>query len=133
MLISELAAATNKTAPTLRFYETAGVLPEPPRTRGRYRDYPETAIGRVRLIRSLQSADLTLDEIATVIHILDNITPPRSTDVALVEATMARIDAHLDTLCRMRRELVTLVTEAATRTPPRCARRTPDQSYRINT
>ena len=68
MLISELAAATNETARTLRFYETAGVLPEPPRTCGRYRDYPDTAIARVRLIRSLQSGDLTLDEIATVVE-----------------------------------------------------------------
>ena len=133
MLISELAAATNETARTLRFYETAGVLPEPPRTCGRYRDYPDTAIARARLIRSLQSGDLTLDEIATVIHILDTRNPPSSTDVALVEATMARIDAHLDTLCRMRRELVTLVAETATRTPRGAPRRAPDQTYRINT
>ncbi|MDH3296545.1 MAG: MerR family transcriptional regulator, partial [Acidimicrobiia bacterium] len=54
MLISELATATNETARTLRFYENAGVLPKPPRTRGSYRDYPDTAIARVRFIHSLQ-------------------------------------------------------------------------------
>lgn len=133
MLISELATATNETPRTLRFYETAGVLPEPPRTRGRYRDYPETAIGRVRLIRSLQSADLTLDEIATVIHIVDSTRPPCSTDLALVETTMARIDAHLDTLARMHRELATLLGPTATRRPHGTPRRTPSQTDRINT
>ena len=133
MLISELAAATNETPRTLRFYESAGVLPEPPRTRGRYRDYPDTAIARVRLIRSLQSADLTLDEIATVIRILDSTNPPCSTDLALVETTMARIDAHLDTLARMRRELATLLGPTATRRPHETLRTTPSQTKRINT
>lgn len=125
MLISELASATNETARTLRFYETAGVLPDPPRTRGSYRDYPDTAVHRVRFIRSLRCADLTLDEIATVIHILDSTRLPCSTDLALVATTMARIDAHLDTLDRIRRELATLVDPAANRKQRGTPRRTP--------
>jgi DNA-binding transcriptional MerR regulator len=39
MLIGELAARTGTTAKALRFYEQAGVLPEPARTSAGYRDY----------------------------------------------------------------------------------------------
>lgn len=132
MLISELAAATNETAKTLRFYETAGVLTEPPRTRGRYRDYPETAISRVQFIRSLQSADLVLAEIAAITQILDSTSPPDSTDVALLAATMARMDAHIDTLNRTRGELTTLVAQTASRENDQRPRKTPSQAARIN-
>lgn len=133
MLISELATATNETPRTLRFYEAAGVLPKPPRTRGGYRDYPDSAVASVRFIRSLQCADLTLDEIATVIHVLERARPPSSTDMVLLVATMARIDTHLDTLTRMHRELATLLGPTATRRHHRTHRRTPGETDHINT
>ena len=133
MLISELATATNETPRTLRFYEAAGVLPKPPRTRGGYRDYPASAIARVRFIRSLQRVDLTLDEIATVTRVLDSTSPPCSTDMVLLETTMGRIDNHLDILARMHRELATLLDPTATRRPDGTHRRTPSQTDRLNT
>ena len=117
MLISELATATNETTKTLRFYETAGVLPEPPRTSGSYRDYPHTAIARVRFIRSLQGADLSLDEIATVLDIVDSTRSPGSTDLALIESTLVRIDTHLDTLTSTRREFAELLDPTTATTP----------------
>ena len=132
MLISELATATNETHRTLRSYEAAGVLPKPPRTRGGYRDYPDSAVARVRFIRSLQCADLTLDEIATVTHVLDSASPPCSAGMVLLEATMAGIDTHLDTLARMHRELATLLGPTATRRPDGTHRRTTSQTDRIN-
>jgi DNA-binding transcriptional MerR regulator len=39
MLIGELAARTGTTAKALRFYEQAGMLPEPARTSAGYGDY----------------------------------------------------------------------------------------------
>ncbi|WP_457757817.1 MerR family DNA-binding transcriptional regulator [Streptomyces mirabilis] len=40
MRIGELASVSGLTAKTIRFYEQAGLLPDPPRTPGGYRDYP---------------------------------------------------------------------------------------------
>jgi DNA-binding transcriptional MerR regulator len=39
MRIGELAAACGVTAKTIRFYEQAGLLPEPVRTADGYREY----------------------------------------------------------------------------------------------
>ena len=117
MLISELARATNETPRTLRFYEAAGLLPEPPRTTGNYRDYPDATVDDIHFIRSLQSAGLTLDDIASIAHLRHNPRPLDSTDLALVAATMARIDTHLDTLRRTRQDLDALTDQTKTEHP----------------
>ncbi|GGN89295.1 hypothetical protein GCM10011579_084000 [Streptomyces albiflavescens] len=59
MRTGELAAASGLTAKTIRFYEQAGLLPEPPRTSGGYRDYPPQATQRLAFIREAQAAGLT--------------------------------------------------------------------------
>jgi DNA-binding transcriptional MerR regulator len=46
MKISELASRTGTTTKTLRFYEDAGLLPEPDRTPNGYRVYDDGAIVR---------------------------------------------------------------------------------------
>ena len=56
MLIGELAKRTGTTAKTLRFYEDEGLLPEPTRTSGGYRDYPAESADRVEFIRGAQQA-----------------------------------------------------------------------------
>ena len=43
MLIGDLAARAGLSAKAIRFYEQAGLLPQPPRTPGGYRDYPPGA------------------------------------------------------------------------------------------
>ncbi len=53
MRIGELAAASGITAKTIRFYEQEGLMPEPARTPGGYRDYSDDHIARLRFIRSV--------------------------------------------------------------------------------
>ncbi len=117
MLISALARATDETPRTLRFYEAAGLLPEPPRTTGNYRDYPGHTVDDIHFIRSLQTAGLTLDDIASIAHLRHNPQPLDSTDLALVAAAMARIDTRLDTLRRTRQDLDALTDQTQTEHP----------------
>lgn len=51
MRTGALASASGLTAKTIRFYEQAGLLPEPPRTASGYRDYPPQAAHRLAFIR----------------------------------------------------------------------------------
>ncbi len=60
MRIGELAARSGLTAKTIRFYEQAGVLPEPARQPSGYRSYDDTALDRLRFVRAAQAAGLTL-------------------------------------------------------------------------
>ncbi len=123
MLISELARATNETPRTLRFYEAAGLLPETPRTAGNYRDYPAGAVDDVHFIRCLQGAGLTLSDIASIVYLRHNPQPLNSPDAALLAATIASIDTHVDTLRRSRQGLGTLTQQTQVeRSAPRAGR-----------
>lgn len=119
MRISELADATHETTRTIRFYEASGLLPAPTRTPGGYRDYDPCAIEQIHFIRALQSAGLTLADIATLVHIRDSDQPTSPSDAALLEAATAKLDATLDTLTNMRRHLTALATRTVDITPTR--------------
>jgi DNA-binding transcriptional MerR regulator len=56
MLIGALAARAGLSAKTIRFYEQAGLLPEPPRTPAGYRDYPPAMLARLSFIGQAQAA-----------------------------------------------------------------------------
>lgn len=71
MRIGELAARSGTTTKTIRFYEQAGLLPEPTRTPSGYRDYGSEFIDRLTFIRRAQAAGLTLREIGQVLAIHD--------------------------------------------------------------
>lgn len=65
MRISELAELLGLSCDTIRFYEKRGLLNEQHfiRQSNGYRDYSETAISRLQLIKQGQAAGLTLTEI----------------------------------------------------------------------
>jgi DNA-binding transcriptional MerR regulator len=60
--ISELAARTGFSPPTLRYYERIGVLPAPRRTAGGYRVYEDRAVERLRFVARAKSLGLSLEE-----------------------------------------------------------------------
>ncbi|WP_432008840.1 heavy metal-responsive transcriptional regulator [Streptomyces bacillaris] len=117
MRIGDLAAATGTTTKTLRFYEQAGLLADPPRTSGGYRDYPAHTPTRVAFIRSAQAAGLSLAEIRDVLAIRDGGQPPCTHVTALLARHLADVEhriAELETTRAMLREL----THTASATDP---------------
>ncbi|MFF2511831.1 MerR family transcriptional regulator [Streptomyces sp. NPDC058086] len=70
MRIGELARATGTTARALRHYEQAGLISSERASNG-YRIYAERAVVRVRNIRYLLSAGLTLDDVRVFLSCLD--------------------------------------------------------------
>ena len=67
--IGELAAKTGVTAKTIRFYETAGVLPAPVRGASGYRLYRRDAADLLQFIKQARGLDLTLAEIKELMAI----------------------------------------------------------------
>jgi MerR family transcriptional regulator, copper efflux regulator len=61
MRIGELASQAGTTAKAVRFYESVGLLPAPPRTSNGYRDYTTADMERLRLLVGLRSLNLPLD------------------------------------------------------------------------
>lgn len=62
MTIGRLAEAAGVPTDTVRYYERRGLLAEPRRTAGGYRDYDEGALRRLRALRRAQALGFTLDE-----------------------------------------------------------------------
>ena len=63
MKIGALARKTGTTAETIRYYERTGLLEEPPRTAGNYRDYGPTELARLRFIRRARDLGFTMAEV----------------------------------------------------------------------
>lgn len=63
MMIGELAASLGVSTKTLRLYEDRGLIPAPSRGGNGYRIYLPEAVLRARLVVSLRSLGLPLDEI----------------------------------------------------------------------
>lgn len=69
MRTSELAERAGVSTETLRYYERRGLLHEPPRTAGGYRDYPAAAVGILRFVKRAQELGFTLDEVAELLQL----------------------------------------------------------------
>jgi Hg(II)-responsive transcriptional regulator len=109
MRTSELAGRAGVHSETLRYYERRGLLTEPPRTPGGYRDYPDAAVELLRFIKRAQELGFTLDEVEELLH-LDG-GGPEGCDAAraLAEARKADLEARIADLQRMRDSLAELV------------------------
>jgi DNA-binding transcriptional MerR regulator len=108
MKIGDLAAASGTTPKTIRFYEQAGVLPEPGRTASGYRDYGPEFVDRLAFVRRAQAAGLSLREIRQVLAIHDRGDVPcghvrgvlteRLDTVRAQIAELLTLETHLETL-----------------------------------
>jgi MerR family transcriptional regulator, copper efflux regulator len=63
MRIKEVAERSGFSAPTLRYYEEIGLLPEPARTAAGYRTYDESTVERLAFIARAKQLGCSLEEI----------------------------------------------------------------------
>lgn len=69
MRIGELASRAGVPVSTVRYYERRGLLREPPRYSSGYRDYPRSAVERLRAIKHAQNLGFTLREARELIEL----------------------------------------------------------------
>jgi DNA-binding transcriptional MerR regulator len=110
--IGELAKRANVSAKAIRFYESSGLLPDPPRTPSGYRQYRDDDLERLLFIKSAQRFGLTLDEISEVIAFRERGEPPCEYVVEVVKREIADLDGRIRELRSLRRELIALVDRA---------------------
>lgn len=120
MQIGELAAATGTTTKTLRFYETAGLLPPPSRTHSGYRDYPEDMVSRLGFIRRGQSAGLTLAQIREILHLRDDGEPPCQHVENLLAGRLETLDRQIADLLELRETVAGLHEASRSADPALC-------------
>ncbi|MBG6185625.1 DNA-binding transcriptional MerR regulator [Arthrobacter sp. CAN_A214] len=121
MRIGELANATGTTTKTLRFYESAGLMPIPPRTSSGYRDYPSDTVHRIAFIRRGQSAGLTLAQIGEILHIRDGGNAPCAHVKSLLSERLKELDHQIADLLALRETVQSLHSASLTIEPAACA------------
>src|SRR5579859_1867560 len=89
--IGELARRTGVASTALRYYEKAGLLPEPRRSSSGYRAYEPEVVPRLAFIRAAQAVGLSVAEIREIIAIRDGGAPPCAHVLALVERHRADV------------------------------------------
>jgi DNA-binding transcriptional MerR regulator len=97
MQIGELSDTAGVPIDTIRFYEKRGLLNGQHfiRKENRYRDYAETAVDRLRLIRQAQMIGLTLSEICQFIDAWESDALTLEQKVAFLEHKIEDIDARI--------------------------------------
>ncbi len=120
MLIGELADHTGVSTKALRFYERQGLVPEPARTEGGYRDYSDATVGRVVFIKDAQAAGFTLSQIGEILAIRDQGEAPCGHVSTLVEQRLADVEQRLAELRGVRAQLRDIAARSIELDPDDC-------------
>ncbi len=109
MRIGQVAKHAGVNVETIRFYERKGLIAQPLRLNGGYRQYPKDAVAKIRFIKRAKELGFSLAEIAELLSLQTN---PRATcaDVKQrAEAKILAIQERVKGLQTMKRALGTLV------------------------
>ena len=110
MQIGELAAQVGVSCDTLRLYEKRGLIRADRRANG-YRDYPETALALVQLIRQAQTLGFSLREIGELLRGM-NGQLSRDEVAGLLRAKLGEIDTRLASMQQLRGLLAARLEDA---------------------
>jgi MerR family transcriptional regulator, redox-sensitive transcriptional activator SoxR len=104
MTIGEVARRAGIRPSALRYYESAGVMPEPERENGRRRYGPE-ALDLLALVRVAQQAGFRISEIRTLLHGFTAETPPSERWRELASEKLPEVEALIRRAFGMKRLL----------------------------
>jgi len=126
--ISQVAAQAGVAASTVRYYERLGLMPPPSRTTSGYRAYDDEAAARLRFIIRAKEIGLTLEQIAELLPIWDDVNCAVTHEemTRLVDQKRAEIGQRIDDLHRFAGQLDDVRAALAASPPPSACR--PDLS-----
>lgn len=118
---SDLARETGCNLETIRYYETVGVMPEPPRTAKNYRSYDAGHVQRLKFIIRARDLGFSLSEVRGLLALVDGgiQTCAEVQEVALTHLTA--IHQKIADLQRIESVLSDTVAQCSGRDIPQCA------------
>lgn len=105
LTIGEVARRAACRVETVRYYEHAGLMPDPPRTKGGHRAYSADHMKRLTFIRRARELGFTLDQVRSLLDLAESddfacadvkaMTLSHKQDVRRKMADLKRLDAAL--------------------------------------
>ena len=108
--VGQLATRAGVSADTVRYYERAGLLPQPRRTGGDHRRYGAVDLDRLLFIRGGQRLGLRLAEIRELLAVRDTGVCPCRPAGELLREHVSEIDREMARLAALRAELSGMLT-----------------------
>ena len=108
--IGQVANAAGVGVETIRFYEREGLLRRPARPTRGHREYPESAVRRVKFIRRAQELGFTLREIQELIALQEAPVTDCAEVCKLAGLKVEEIDTKIADLGRIRTALNDLIS-----------------------
>lgn len=132
MKIGQLSKRTDCNIETIRYYEKIRLLPAPPRSEGGYRLYGADHLKRLAFIRRSRELGFTLDEIRSLLRLVDKGEYTCAEVKALTLAHLDEVRKKIRDLKAMQRVLSQMAAQCDAATIPECPIiealfRTPDQ------
>jgi Cu(I)-responsive transcriptional regulator len=120
LTIGDLAKATDTKVETIRYYERAGLLSAPARTRGNYRSYRPEQLDRLSFIRRARDLGFSLRQVRELLSLSDQRR--RSCDAvdAIARSHLAEVDRKIADLAALRRELDRIISQCGHGTIAEC-------------
>ena len=106
--IGELGKATGVDIETIRYYEKAGLLPNPTRSSNGYRAYGQAHLERLAFIRHCRALDIPLADIKRLLEYVANPAADCGDIDRLIDAQLARVRARLKSMRALERQLAAL-------------------------
>ena len=117
----DLARATGCNLETIRYYETVGIMPDPPRTAKGYRSYDDALVRRLKFVMRSHDLGLSLEEIRDLLGLVDDRTQTCAQIQTVAEAHLEDVQAKIADLVRIERVLSETVARCTGDAAPECA------------
>ena len=105
ILIGDVAERTGVTAPTIRYYESIGLLKTPSRSTAGYRRYSERTVNELRFIRKAQALGFALNEITEILKLSRSGQKPCGRVLSLTHRHLEAVDVRIRQLQHFREYL----------------------------
>lgn len=113
MSIGELSRRTGVKVTTIRFYESVGLMPEPPRSDGDRRLYSDTHERRLAFIRHARDLGFETSDIRTLLDLADRPEMSCAQADVIARGHLAAVEEKLARLESLRSELERMVSSCA--------------------
>ena len=107
--IGEAARLSGVKVPTIRYYESIGLLPSPPRSEGNRRVFEAGNLRRLSFIRHARELGFDIEAIRTLLELQDHPRQPCETADAIARGHLSAVDRKIAKLRALKVELKAMI------------------------